>query len=802
KSSPLFPLVVFLLITFIFFWPFFIKGLLPIPGDIVSGTYYPWLDLNLKAFPAGVPVKNPAFSDIVSIMYPGRELAINLMKSGEWPLWNPYILSGTSLLANFQSAALYPTNIVYWLIKDFSTAWSLQVVSQPLLASLFMYLFLREHKLSRLSSVYGSFVWAFSGFAMVWLEYNTLIHSALYFPLMLFTLKKTKDNKFYYLLLSILVALSFYAGYPQITIYILGFSFIYGLVMKILTKNNLGIFIASIILALGLAAPLLLPGFEATRLSIRQVDQVASASNIKYIPPQNIITFIAPDYFGNPSTRNYWPETGSYDNFVIFVGATSFLLFLLSFWLKRNKLIIFSWIIFSISFILAFRNPISELVGNLNIGLISSSVMSRLAIVMTFSIAVTASFSLEAIWQKKLQIKVLKKSALILVGLILIFSLATGLFLLPLKDYLPSIFLFNKNSLYALQTIRGYKISLRNLILPSAMVVSSILGVGFLILAPKRLKGFRTLVLVSLLALSFFDLYRFHQKYNSFSSKELLYPETPLTSFLKEQGDTRFDREKGPIIPPNMWMPYGLFSASGQEAIHPIRYNKFVNLLNGLGLISSNRYAEIENFNSPLCDFLGIENIAVIKWKNASPDFEGDVSQKFRGSKFKEVFEHERTIVLENLKAFQRIYPVKDFLLAESDEDFEKLLLSVDLSKTVILETFPRLDSLTTDVAVSNLVFTPLKTSAKVKSEGSSLLVISQTYFPGWKAYLDGESIPLYRANYTFMAVPVTVGEHHLEISYEPDSFKYGLKIGVISFIITVSLFLVSQSRFKRKILK
>jgi hypothetical protein len=723
------------------------------------------------------------------------------MKGGEWPLWNPYILSGTSLLANFQSAALYPLNAIYWLVSDFHIGWSLQVVAQPLFAAIFMFLFLREHKLSRQSSIYGSLVWGFSGFIMTWVEYNTLIHSALYFPLMLFALKRASKNKIYYLLYSLCLALSFYAGYPQITTYILGFSLIYAWITKILKTSNLKYIVGSIILGIALASPLLLPGAEASRLSIRQVDQVAAAANVRYIPPQNLVTFIAPDYFGNPSTRNYWPAVGSYDNFVIFVGATSLFLFLISFWLKgkkKDKLLVFSWVGFFISLLLSFKNPISKFIGDSDITLISSSVMARLALITTFSIAVGASISLEGIIKGKIQRKSLKYPVIILLGLIIVPILISGLFLTPLKDFLPKFSLFNQNSLYALQTIIGYQVSLRNLVLPAFMVIASISGVVVLTIFKKH-KKIKTLILAGLFFLTLFDLYRFSSKYNSFSSVELLYPDTPLTEYLQKQGSVKFDRERGPILPPNMWMPYQIYSATGQDAIHPIRYNKFMNLLNERGLTPSNRYVEIENIGSSLYDFLGIENVAVIKWKNASPEYDGGPSWRFEESNLEKHIEFERTMVLKNPEAFPRIYPVKSFLLAETDDQFENLLLSADLSKTVVLETVPDIVPLTAEVDIDNISFGPLITEADVVSKENSLLVISQTHFPGWKAYIDGDNAPLYRANYAFIAVPIDAGEHHLEIKYEPDSFKYGLIIGATSFIIMISLLVVSQISTERK---
>ena len=146
------PLLIILFAISVFFYPVWIKNQVPIPGDFLVGTYYPWLDMEFESYPAGVPVKNPIVTDVVSFIYPMRTLSVELLKQNIAPLWNSFILSGTPLLANFQSAPFSPTNIFYFFFSTFD-AWSLQIISQPLLAAVFSYLLLRQIGLSKLASI-------------------------------------------------------------------------------------------------------------------------------------------------------------------------------------------------------------------------------------------------------------------------------------------------------------------------------------------------------------------------------------------------------------------------------------------------------------------------------------------------------------------------------------------------------------------------------------------------------------------------------------------------------------------------
>jgi hypothetical protein len=61
-----------------------------------------------------------------------------------------------------------------------------------------------------------------------------------------------------------------------------------------------------------------------------------------------------------------------------------------------------------------------------------------------------------------------------------------------------------------------------------------------------------------------------------------------------------------------------------------------------------------------------------------------------------------------------------------------------------------------------------------VNSKEDNLLVLSDTYYPGWKAFVDGIPQKIYRANYAFRAVPLSAGTHRVEFLYDPLSFKLG----------------------------
>jgi uncharacterized membrane protein YfhO len=70
-------------------------------------------------------------------------------------------------------------------------------------------------------------------------------------------------------------------------------------------------------------------------------------------------------------------------------------------------------------------------------------------------------------------------------------------------------------------------------------------------------------------------------------------------------------------------------------------------------------------------------------------------------------------------------------------------------------------------------------------------------YDKGWKAYVDGEEIPYFRANYILRAAALPGGNHALEFKFEPTSYLLGEKISLLASVLLVALlgFVIYKSR-------
>src|SRR6185437_11092656 len=222
-------LLVIVLLVLFFFHSYILQGELPIPSDTIVTLYHPFIDFAAKHFPNGVPVKNILITDPVRQQYPWRWLAVSLEKYGQLPLWNPYSFGGTPLMANFQTAAFYPFNLLL-LILPFSIGWGISILLEQLLAGVFLFLYLSNLRLRYAARFLGSIVFMFCGFMTSWLEWNTLDHVVIWLPLILLAIdniliakKKSllhiKNGWNWVLLLSLLF--SFFAGHTQPFFYLI-----------------------------------------------------------------------------------------------------------------------------------------------------------------------------------------------------------------------------------------------------------------------------------------------------------------------------------------------------------------------------------------------------------------------------------------------------------------------------------------------------------------------------------------------------------------------------------------------------
>jgi hypothetical protein len=79
------------------------------------------------------------------------------------------------------------------------------------------------------------------------------------------------------------------------------------------------------------------------------------------------------------------------------------------------------------------------------------------------------------------------------------------------------------------------------------------------------------------------------------------------------------------------------------------------------------------------------------------------------------------------------------------------------------------------------------------------ILVLADSYYPGWKAFVDGREEVIRRANLFFRAVPLPAGNHAVEFRYEPRSFMIGRVVSAATLITLIMVTIFSTFRRPKK---
>lgn len=723
----------------IFFWQSLFKGLLPIPSDTIVGLYHPFRDLYVNSYPNGIPFKNFLITDPVRQQYPWKELVISAEKKMEIPLWNPYILAGTPLLANFQSGSFYVLNILFF-VMPFDVAWSILIFLSPLIGGIFMFCYLNNFRLNKWGSLMGAISYVFSGFFIAWMEWGTITHVALWLPLILLsidriTYKEVKERLKWSLIYLFSFVSAFFAGHLQTFFYLGIFSLGYFIVRWIQfdkRKNILVLYILLNILFLTLTFIQWIPTFQFISLSARNIDVLNFSNPGWFIPWQHAIQFIAPDYFGNPTTLNYW-GTWNYGELVGYVGIAPLILAIYAMFYRKDKKTLFFGTSFFLAIIFSFPTFFAKIPYLLKIPFLSTSQPTRLLFIVDFSLAVLAALGFDYLLKTKKN-KIIYPLAFVLIVLICLW------FFIP---------------------VGNSGVVKNNLIFPTLLIISSLILFLALRLFQKKNKYITLIICVGLFVVTIFDLLRFGWKFTPFTQDKYLFPLTKTIDFLqKNLKEFRIMATDSQIFPPNFSSVYKLQSVDGYDPLYLLRYGKLIaaserNSANINSSLGFNRIITPHNFESKIIDLLGVKYVLSFSDLNSS--------------KLVKVFQEGKTIVYENKNVLPRAFFVENIRLAKNEKESMKMIFdsSIDLARTGVVEEGEdeKLNTLWSVGSAEIIDYSMNKIIISTKNHGSGFFILTDSFYPTWKAFIDDKETKIYVTDYNFRGIVVPSGEHKVKFS-------------------------------------
>ncbi len=131
--------------------------------------------------------------------------------------------------------------------------------------------------------------------------------------------------------------------------------------------------------------------------------------------------------------------------------------------------------------------------------------------------------------------------------------------------------------------------------------------------------------------------------------------------------------------------------------------------------------------------------------------------------------------------------------LATTPDDWagheEALFILQDVPDIQVVHDAPLLEGIDpSEGSIEFLEYSATSITLNVNVSSATYLFLADAYYPGWQATLNGEAVPVYRANVMFRAVPVPAGESTVTFEFVPTLWYWAIGIGSMVWIILTML--------------
>jgi len=749
KKEALIALLIFGVLGALFFYPV-LFGLLISQSDYLFFVS-PWSSIRPDDLMAPA---NPYIQDQTTEFLAFFMAAKTQIWQGMWPLWNPYILTGTPLLANTQSALLFPLNWGHFILPA-GWGFTVSALLKVILAPWFTYLMARRVQLSHSAALIAGVAYGFCAFHVFWLNHP---HSnvTLLIPLCFLATENllARQGIRQVVLLALVTAVSLFAGHVEIAFFTAIACAIYLLVRAIqqgqMQWRLWWQFAAAYVGSLLLAAVLIVPFLEF--LTVAAIWDERSADLVYTMPVSAMATAIFADIFILPGWVEHYM---GYHISSLYIGVTTLPLVALAL-IKGGRQMLPWLVLLVVTLMLAFDiGPLYDVVRHLPV--MGHLPMFYWAALIAFSGSLLAGIGWQCCLQRDFKVMPIAiVSALILVLVWAIVYFWQG------HDYAEAV--ANLEVLSEAIRWRAWFITL-------ALVCVAVV----MIKARSWPRGLSVIMLIVVFA----DLGWFNHRWNpTINAKHAFPAETPQSiQFLHQQPGPYRTLGLDHILKPSTNILADIEEVRGYDVPVNLRYHQFFKQALA-GTVSFWVY-EKTSLQERILPFLSIQNVRYILSKNVLPEsfdlplvYDGEIK------------------IYNNPAAEQRLFYRSKARYVDSDEAALKSLLANPqaLKNRVIIETDEADKQAlktgnTADFKFKIIAKNAQKLTAEVTMPAAGWLVHAAAYYPGWRAYVDGELVPIYAANYSQQGIYLSDGNHRVRFRYEPWSFKIGLLLTLLSFM-------------------
>ena len=241
----------------------------------------------------------------------------------------------------------------------------------------------------------------------------------------------------------------------------------------------------------------------------------------------------------------------------------------------------------------------------------------------------------------------------------------------------------------------------------------------------------------------------------------------------------------------------GLDEIQGYNPLQLARYAEFMSALNGEPQDYHVAYLLPSGTASPLLDLLDVRYVLV---DATLPPGRADVAALTAGRR--EVFRTEGVVVYERRSRLPHAWIVHDVRAVERGAALPRLAAGgVDPRRTALVEGVPPLVAVPTDPTAEWAEVTAYEPDAltiATRATAPGLLVVSEVYESGWRAYVDGGPAALLPTDHVLRGVPIPEGEHTVDLRYEPPALRLGLAVSGLATLLMVVAFVAAAISRRR----
>lgn len=678
--------------------------------------------------------------DILPFFYPMVSFNKEAIQAGYIPLWNPYVLSGVPHLATLEPAVFHPVSFIFYFLS-FPYGYTLLTALTYFLSSIFMYLLARHWGLSLEASLFSAIIFAYGGFTLSSISYLNILFPLSWLPLVIYFFEKARQDRSVIFMLGAGMGLAFqllggdFVPVLLTSLALVGYASLYVRERgKEMILKLMGIFSY----ALGFSMIQFLPTLELVRFALRSQEADYTYLTKFSFHPLRILEFFIPNLLGtlNPS-ESFWGKSFFSDGIVLFpsvyLGALILPSLLLGIFFPRSKTTLFLSVSFLFSLILTMGRytPFYYLLYKTIPLFRMIPNPDKYLFWGTFAGAALAGFGADQVLRRyradRDHCKDRRNGTFIKTRLIFL-----GLLLLVILD------LYRVNS-------RVISLADRTLYLEKPPLVSY--------LEQATSQDLR-------------ELFR-------------IYRPSPLTDIF----GTAFYRnvyEQRNTLESNIGMLYHISDVEGfvpAELAHyhtilkaieltplPVRI-KLLEMLNATYLLT---FEPLENENLEMAFFSKEPEFWVYRLKKSAPRANWVIPEVYLEGKV----------------------DVLNYMIRENFDPIRHVIL-VPPSKFTINGGFSTLEPLDVEPEEFNSIlikeYHPTRITLQTQRPIEGLLLLRETFYPGWKAFIDQTEVEIQRANYVQRAVQVPKGEHLVQFRYEPFSYKLGLFLSLLTLLVSGS---------------